>query len=92
MMACRQLADYLENGNIKNSVNMPCIRLARGGKNRIGVFFRPEAEAEVQALLLGADMARGERGGVVYALCEREAGFDLEAIKKVGGVLRVISY
>ena len=92
VMACRQLADYLENGNIKNSVNMPCIRLARGGKCRIGVFFRPEAEAEVQALLLGADMARGERGGVIYALCEREAGFDLEAIKKVGGVLRVISY
>ncbi len=92
VMACRQLADYLENGNVKNSVNMPCVRLARGGKSRVGIFYAPEAEEEVKALLADATVARGERGGVVYALAERDAAFDTEKINQVGGVKRVISY
>jgi len=94
VMACRQLADYLENGNIKNSVNMPSVRLARGEQYRIGVFYRKDAETEeqVQKLLFGANLAKASRGEVTYALCERDTEFDLEKINAVGGVLRTVSF
>lgn len=34
-MAAEELMDYLENGNIKNSVNMPSVSMARSGDMRI---------------------------------------------------------
>ena len=35
VMAALELDDYLENGNIKNSVNYPAVSMARSGKVRI---------------------------------------------------------
>ncbi len=40
MMAARQIYDYLENGNIKNSVNLPDVQLNRMGESRICVIHR----------------------------------------------------
>ena len=34
-MAAKQLKDYLENGNVKNSVNFPECVMPRSAKNRI---------------------------------------------------------
>lgn len=39
-MAARELADYLENGNIKNSVNLPNASLSRLGVCRLCVFHK----------------------------------------------------
>ena len=39
-MAAREIADYLENGNIRNSVNMPEASLSRMGKCRLCVFHK----------------------------------------------------
>lgn len=39
IMASNQLKDYIENGNIKNSVNFPNLSLDKNGKNRITVGF-----------------------------------------------------
>lgn len=39
-MAAAELADYLENGNIRNSVNLPNASLARMGKCRLCVLHR----------------------------------------------------
>ena len=36
-MACEQLQDFLLNGNIKNSVNMPQVYMERAGKTRITI-------------------------------------------------------
>ena len=38
VMAVDQLQDYLLNGNIANSVNMPCVELARTDNHRICIF------------------------------------------------------
>lgn len=35
--AAMELADYIENGNINNSVNFPTCTMARSGKNRIAI-------------------------------------------------------
>ncbi len=39
-MAAHEVADFLENGNITNSVNFPNCKSARSGKQRITVFHR----------------------------------------------------
>ena len=39
-MAADELMDYLENGNIRNSVNLPNVSLARGGDERICVIHK----------------------------------------------------
>lgn len=40
IMAARELIDYLENGNIKNSVNFPECSMPRSGKVRIAIAHR----------------------------------------------------
>ena len=90
VMACDQLADYLVNGNIKNSVNMPAVKLGRAMQNRIGVIMKEGTD--VEALVAGGNVARGTRGGYTYLLAERDGAFDVDRIKTVGGVLRVTSY
>ncbi len=89
-MACDQIADYLLNGNIKNSVNMPAVKLGRSMKNRIGIILK--GDADVENLIAGGNVARGKRGDYTYILCERDGAFDLDKIKSVGGVKRVTSY
>ena len=39
-MAAHELMDYIENGNVHNSVNLPNVSLPRGGDERICVFHR----------------------------------------------------
>ena len=40
VMAAQELSDYLENGNIKNSVNLPNVEMARSGVLRLGMIHR----------------------------------------------------
>ena len=92
VMACRQLADYLENGNIKNSVNLPAVQLGRGETYRVGVIYKAEAEAEVQQLVCGGRKASATKGSIGYLLCESANEFEIEKINAVEGVIRVTSY
>ncbi|RGX56277.1 MULTISPECIES: phosphoglycerate dehydrogenase [Anaerotruncus] len=39
-MAAQQMVDYLENGNIQNSVNMPSIHMDRSGDIRVAIIHR----------------------------------------------------
>ena len=40
VMAARELRDYLENGNVKNAVNLPSVSMSRSGVCRLCVFHR----------------------------------------------------
>ncbi|MEG0876018.1 MAG: phosphoglycerate dehydrogenase [Oscillospiraceae bacterium] len=40
IMAAREAVDFLQNGNIKNSVNLPCVSLDRMGVTRITIIHR----------------------------------------------------
>lgn len=94
VMACEQLADYLNNGNIKNSVNMPAVQLARAEKYRVGIIYQAEekVDAEIKKLIFGTRQAGGVRAKAAYLLCESENPIDTEKINAVGGVIRTISY
>lgn len=90
VMACNQLADYLQNGNIKNSVNMPAVKLGRSYENRVGVILK--SGADIETFISGGNVARGTRGDFTYILAERAEAFDLDAIRSVGGVIRATAY
>lgn len=95
LMAAEQTREYLEHGNIKNSVNMPCVSLAPGGKTRLAVLYR-KAE-DIPALVAGsgvqvADSATEGRGDYAYSIFDLAAPADtvqIEALRNAEGVLRV---
>lgn len=100
VMACDELTDYLENGNIRNSVNYPACDLgakkslcrvavfARGGENVLGQVSTALSElgASIQAI---AGNSKGELSytlaDVDKALCDGCA----EKLKGIGGVFKV---
>ena len=92
-MAVEQLMDYIENGNITNSVNFPAVNLGPiNGDNRIAVITKGEPNPIKLAAAMFADLSinaivgnvRGEYG---YALISTK---DLvKSAPKVDGVVRV---
>lgn len=89
IMAVSQVMDYLENGNIVNSVNMPAVSLGARKGTRVGVIAKADVAAAVLAKVaeLGAaDVASATRGDYAYILAEVEAD---EAAIAIDGVIRV---
>lgn len=71
VMASAELKDYIENGNIKNSVNCPALSLARKGAVRVTVLTKEaDAEAIVKAALAGAKIASAKRGDITYVIAD----------------------
>ena len=89
-MACRELADYLLNGNVRNSVNFPNLALPRRGAFRVGVLCRKEAAEKVAGYLPGA--ARASRGELTYFLFDGDVGPDLAKLQTVEGVIHTTRY
>lgn len=76
-LAARELIDYLENGNIRNSVNFPPVSMPRSGENRICIFNAnvPEVISNVSKLLSaeGANienMTNKSRGDYAYTMID----------------------
>ena len=85
VMAVEQIAEYLENGNVKNSVNFPALRLAPLGKNRYSAAFLSESVAEKKLgdIIAPFGVAAREtacRDGLTYTLFETEKPLSKEAI------------
>jgi D-3-phosphoglycerate dehydrogenase len=99
VMAALQLMDFLENGNIKNSVNFPECVLDRSGKKRITLSNQntPGMIEKITKLLAEnklniADMINKSRGNLAYNIIDVEgaAGDDLMGkIQAIEGVIRV---
>lgn len=95
-MAVKQSRDYIENGNIINSVNYP--RVSLGEKTGKRICIRYNAEADMLAAVNGAGLVinaiqDGKRGKVGYCLVDvREASAEaIEKIKAAGALdVRVI--
>ncbi|MDG1164805.1 MAG: phosphoglycerate dehydrogenase [Porticoccaceae bacterium] len=99
VMAADQLMDYLENGNIRNSVNYPPTKMARNGGSRITFTNNnvPKVLGSVLAVLADAelnvvDMVNKSRGDIAYNIIDIEGDLDQSiaaAIADVDGVVRV---
>ena len=89
-MASRQIVDYVENGNIINSVNFPRIDLEKKEGTRVVVLFEGDHREEISKLLSGASkMASGMKGNFGAVVAEVN-NVDEKAIKAVPGVSRVL--
>ena len=55
-MAADELKEYIENGNIRNSVNMPSVSMPRGGMTRICLFHKnvPNTISRLSGILANA--------------------------------------
>lgn len=99
VMAARQLDDFLQNGNIVNSVNFPAVSMPRSGEARICVF-----HANVPAVLSNITAEMGKRGinienmtnkskaSAAYTMLDVATAPDdavIEAIASIEGVIRV---
>lgn len=97
VMACDQVKEYLENGNIINSVNYPAISLARTSADdtRFCVMHKnvPELLKKVLSEITGnvENMLSKSRGDYAYTIFDVAGGnkADAEKIASVEGVVRV---
>ena len=100
VMAVKEMMNYLENGNIINSVNYPncdmgvCTQAGRVAifhkniKNMIGQFSTIVGDSGINI----TDMVNKSKGEVAYSMLDLEAPITeetVEALKAIDGVLRV---
>lgn len=100
VMVADQLMDYLENGNIRNSVNFPEAIMPRADGARLTVANRnvPNMVGQISTLLADAglnivDMLNKSRGDLAYTIVDVEAdALDqglVDSIAAIDGVLKV---
>jgi D-3-phosphoglycerate dehydrogenase len=99
VMAGRQLVDYIENGNIVNSVNYPAVTAVREGKARICVMHKNIANmiaqfsAAVSAKGINiANMIDKSKGDYAYCIIDIDSDVTPDLVKNIAaidGVLKV---
>lgn len=99
VMAANQLMDFIENGNIRNSVNFPPTKMARNGGSRLTFANSnvPKVLGNVLSILADhelnvVDMVNKSRNEVAYNIIDVEGDLKaqiVEQINAVEGVMRV---
>lgn len=99
VMGASELIDYLENGNIKNSVNMPTVAMAKSGSVRVTVIHKnqPNMIAFITDTISkdGVNIASFEdknRGAIAYSIidCDTDVSTSVVSdIEKIDGVIKV---
>ena len=97
MMVADQIKDFLENGNIKNSVNFPAVKLPRGGKSRVALTHKnmPDMIAKISAAVGDAGynifhMRNESRNDLAYTLMDIECEIGDDLIEKFGDIEGVL--
>lgn len=98
-MGAMELIDFLENGNIKNSVNMPAVKLAKTGSVRVTVIHKnqPNMIATITDTISkdGVNIAAFEdknRGSIAYSIidCDTDVSSSVVTdIEAIDGVIKV---
>ena len=98
-MAANQLVDYLENGNITNSVNFPAVSLPRSSKARVCVLHRNVKEILSKILSIVAsqginvahmlDQSKGEHAYLILELDDVPGAACIDLIRSMPDVIRV---
>ena len=91
VMAASQLKDYIENGNILNSVNYPNLSAPRSGAQRLCVHANGAELAKIVAAVPNVvNMQSASKGEYSYLICDLSAELSAEALKKIAAVEGVI--
>ena len=99
VMASAELADFLENGNIKNSVNYPKAVLAKTGNARITIMHKNinNMVGSITAAIAASGenisgMFNASKGEFAYTIIDIDNEFKpevVDVIKKIDGIIRV---
>ncbi|MDE6550948.1 MAG: 3-phosphoglycerate dehydrogenase [Clostridia bacterium] len=94
VMAAHQLKDFIENGNIVNSVNLPCVKAARAGAHRITVLADGASIADITAAIGDklTGIASATRGNVLYVIADVNSLDCLDAVESLKGVKKVRAF
>ncbi len=97
IMAAQEIREYLLNGNIYNSVNMPAVEMSRTGEVRLGIIHRniPKMISTIATLLSdeGANienMTNKSRGDYAYTLIDLGQAVSEETLSHVRGIEGVL--
>ncbi|AHW60176.1 D-3-phosphoglycerate dehydrogenase [Draconibacterium orientale] len=89
IMAVEQMRDYLENGNIKNSVNFPAAELERNGGSRILIANRnvPNMVSQISTVLAAEglnidNMLNKKRDNIAYNIIDVDAEKINDSVKE----------
>jgi D-3-phosphoglycerate dehydrogenase / 2-oxoglutarate reductase len=99
IMVAEQLADYLENGNILNSVNFPNVSMPRESTFRLGIANAnvPNMVGQISSVLAAAglnihNMVNKSKGDMAYTLVDVDSAVSdgvIQQLVNVAGVLTV---
>ena len=96
VMAAEQLTDYLENGNIVNSVNFPALSMPRSGESRVCVLHKniPNVIATLSAAISAKghnieNMASKSKGDYAYTIFDISGTMCACEMDDMDAVLRV---
>ena len=99
IMAARELADYIENGNIRNSVNFPNCELPREGGVRLAIINKnvPNIIGQLTAALAADGLniehminkSRGEWAYTMFDLSKEPNATCLKSLAAIEGVVRM---
>ena len=101
VMAAEQLIDYIENGNIRNSVNYPEIQLARTVSNRVVVLHEniPNIITQISGVLAGDNVnieallsqAKGNNAVSIFDTNDAITEAVISDISAIQGIVRVMA-
>ncbi|MDD4967026.1 phosphoglycerate dehydrogenase [Halothiobacillus sp.] len=99
IMVVDQIKDYLENGNIRNSVNFPEVRMSRSGVQRLAIANRnmPDMVGQISHILGKSNvnierLTNESRKQVAYTLIDLDSPISddtLAALRGINGILRI---
>lgn len=99
LMAAKQLTDYINNGNIANSVNYPALSGPKTGVSRICIHHKNVANMIARFTAVVSDaginidsMADKSKGDYAYSIIDVDGKADeklVKAIEEIEGVIRV---
>jgi D-3-phosphoglycerate dehydrogenase len=99
VMVAEEVSDFLENGNIRNSVNFPNVHMDRESSYRLAIANSnvPNMVGQISTAMAGAglnihNMLNMSKGGMAYTLVDIDSAVTedvLDKIRAIAGVLNV---
>lgn len=93
VMAVDEIKDFLENGNIVNSVNLPCVSVPRTGKTRITIIHKnvPNVISQITSAVADENinidnMVNKSRGEYAYTMLDTDAEVSDDAIESISNL------
>lgn len=97
VIVAERIKDYLENGNIRHSVNFPDVSMPRGGNVRLGVANEnvPNMVGQISAALAEADLniidlLNKSRGDYAYTLIDLNSAIPAETLERIRSIKGVL--